>query len=329
MKKPFIPVVYSFCILLAFPIVGCEKEITVGLPSVDARVVVEGTIEQDQPPIVLLSSSQGYFEPTDLSSLENFYLGGATVVCSNGEVTDTLDEICTSTLPPELLDQVADILGFPSELLAEIDICAYTALTNLSLWGEAGKTYSLNISYEEHELSTQTKINDLVSLDSTWFEIAGNSDSLGFLHAMITDPDTIGNAYRWYAQRINTYPEWSENAGEIKDARPIAPIGSVTDDEFFNGLSFEFAYYRGTEANMLREDDLNEEAGFYKVGDTVAVRGCTIDYDAFLFITALETQTANQGSPFAVPGNLPSNVDGGLGAFIGYGVFNDTIICQP
>ena len=109
----------------------------------------------------------------------------------------------------------------------------------------------------------------------------------------------------------------------------IAPLGSVADDEFFNGLTFEFAYFRGTSLNSQKEDDLNEERGYYKIGDTVAVRGCVIDYDAFLYLYALESQVANSGSPFSVPNNIPSTVEGGLGAFIGYGVFNDTIYCQP
>ena len=73
--------------------------------------------------------------------------------------------------------------------------------------------------------------------------------------------------------------------------------------------------------------DLNDERSFFKVGDTVAIRGCTIDRAAFKFIRSLEAQVGNQGSPFAVPFNLESNLTGGLGAFIGYGAVYDTVVC--
>lgn len=329
MKKPSLTPFILCLAALALFAVSCEKEIDVDLPDVVSRTVVEGTIEPGLPPVVLLSRSQGYFDPTDLTTLEDLYITGATCEVSNGSTTVTLDEVCAADLPEELLEQVADILGFSPEVLSAVNICAYTSLFNTDIWGEEGKTYTLNIDVEGEQLSSTTKINQVVELDSTWFELSGNSDSLGFLHAIITDPDTTGNAYRWFAQRLNRYPDWSEHAGEVKDASMIAPLGSVALDEFFNGLNFEFAYFRGTTTGEPKTDDLNEEAGFYKVGDTVAVRGCVIDFAAYNFIYAFETQAANQGSPFAVPSNLPSNVEGGLGAFIGYGVFNDTIICAP
>jgi len=106
-------------------------------------------------------------------------------------------------------------------------------------------------------------------------------------------------------------------------------LGSVTDDVFFNGLTFEFGYYRGTIPNTTAFDDWNIERGFFKRGDTVAVRGCSIDRNAYKFLYSLETMVSNQGSPFSLPANLESNVrGGGLGAFIGYAAVYDTVFCQ-
>lgn len=308
--------------------VGCEKEITIDLPDVESKIVVQGSIEQGQPPIVLLSESQGYFDATDLTSLEDYYLKGATVTVGNGDAEIVLDEICTSDIPEELLPLVASITGFDPEVLAFLDICAYASFDE-SIWGEVGKIYDLSVEHEGRTVTSITKINELVHLDSTWFELSGTSDSLGFAWGILTDPDTLGNAYRWFAQRINQYPEWSANAGEQKDGGYIAPLGSSFDDEFFNGLSFEFAYYRGSVLNSDKEDDLNEEVFFFKVGDTIAVRGCVIDRGSFLFIDSYETQVSNQGSPFAVPTNVRTNIEGGLGGWIGYGASYDTIICVP
>lgn len=319
-------------LLLSFLLfIGCEKEITVDLPQVTSKIVVEGTIEQGQPPIVILTYSQGYFEPTNLTSLEGFFVREANVTLSNGTIEESLFELCSADLTEEQLEQVAAIIGFTPSELAAFNICVYTTF-NQSLWGEEGKTYELKISKDEHNLKAVTKINNLIALDSLWFGIPNEDpgDSLGFIYAILTDPDTSGNAYRWYAKRINQYPSWAPDnlAGEQKDANFIAPLGSVTDDAFFNGLQFEFGYFRGTGPNPSKFDDLNAERGFFKRGDTVAVKGCVIDLKAFRFIDSYENQVANQGSPFAVPYNLESNVEGGLGAFIGYGASYDTLVCQ-
>jgi hypothetical protein len=315
-------------VVLSVFVAACEKEITIDLPDAVSKIVVQGSIEQGQPPFVLLSESQGYFEPTDIGSLESLYLSGAEVsITRNGE-TVQLQEICSSDIPEELLPLVTELTGFSAELLSAINICAYTTFDE-SFYGEEGGVYDLHVSHNAREVHASTKINTIVDLDSAWFEVTGNADTLGFLYAALTDPDTLGNAYRWFAKRINKYPHWSELAGEQKDKSFIAPLGSAYDDEFFNGLSFDFAYYRGSLPNSQKPDDSNDERGYYKVGDTVAVKGCVIDRGAFVFITSFENQISNQGTPFATPANVKTNVDGGLGAWIGYGAIYDTIICVP
>ncbi|MEZ4799858.1 MAG: DUF4249 family protein [Flavobacteriales bacterium] len=320
-----------FSIALGFIFIGCEKEITVDLPATEPKIVVEGSIEQGQPPIILLTYSQGYFEPTDLSSLSSFFVHDAEVTLSNGTLTESLIEICTSDLTPEQLELVSGIIGFTPEELAQYQICVYTTL-NPDLWGEEGKVYDLTVVKDQHSLHSSTKINQIVALDSLWFKIPNEDpgDSLGFIFSILTDPDTSGNAYRWYAKRINHYPAWAPQglAGQQKDDNFIAPLGSVSDDAFFNGLQFEFGYIRGTGPNPSKFDDLNEERGFFKRGDTIVVKGCSIDLKAYQFILSYESQIANQGSPFSIPYNLQSNVEGGLGAFIGYAAYYDTLICQ-
>jgi len=318
--------------LVAMSVVSCQKEITVDLPLAPAKIVVEGSIEQGRPPVIMLTWSQGYFEPTDLTSLESYFVRDADVRVSNGIDTVQLPMVCASELSPEELEIAAELLGLDPQSLSQFDICLYTTLDQ-SVWGEIGKTYTLWVDQDDHHLKSVTKINELVYIDSLWFLIpnAEPIDSLGFIFGTLTDPDTTGNAYRWYARRINRYPSWVPEqylVGQVKDPTFIAPIGSVFDDQFFNGLSFEFGYYRGQQANSSKFDDRNEEAGFFKKGDTVVVKGCVIDRGVFKFIDSFENQVANQGSPFALPYNVESNVVGGLGVFAGYGTVYDTVICE-
>jgi len=316
--------------LVAVSFWSCEKEITVDLPTADPKIVVEGSIFNDQFPLLMLTWTQGYFDPTNISTLQNLFVHDAVVSLSVDGVEHELAELCSSDLTPEQLEIASQALGVPVSTLQNLDLCVYA---NLALTGVAGKVYTLNIDYQSHHITGRTRIPEIVELNDLYFGIVSSlpDDSLGFIYGNITDPDTLGNAYRWFAKRINHYPQWIEDEdlrGQQKDAGFIAPLGSVFDDEFFNGLTFEFAYYRGEEPNTTKFDDNNEEGGFFKRGDTVVVRGCTIDRNSFKFIDSFESQIASQGSPFSVPFNLESNLTGGLGGFIGYGAVYDTVICN-
>lgn len=333
MHKKLILFSTLFSSLIALLFISCEKEITVDLPVVEPKIVVEGFIFNDQPPIVMLTWSQGYFKPINATTLANMYVHDATVSINDGFQTYPLIERCTNELSEAELELASQALGIPVSQLIALNLCVYVPENIFDLVGIPGRVYTLNVDYQEHQVSASTKVCEVVALDSVWFKIVSTipDDSLGFIFGTLTDPDTLGNAYRWYAKRINHYPAWAEDEeliGTQKDFNYIAPIGSALDDAFYNGLSFEFGYYRGSEPNSNKFDDLNNERGFFKKGDTIAIRGCSIDKKAYDFIASLEDQAANQGSPFSIPFNLKSNVTGGLGAFIGYAATYDTVICQ-
>jgi len=331
--KPFLILI---AIYLLATLCSCEKEITVDLPEVERKIVVEGSILPGEIPLVILTWTQGYFEPTDATSLQNIFVHDANVTITENGRVHRLDEICSSDLTPDQLAFASTFLGLSVESLQSLNLCVYTKFSlpgsQDALVGAVNTTYKLEVHKDNYHITGETKIPSLVELDTVYFDIINPDfqDSLGILFGNLTDPDTSGNAYRWFAKRINRYPMNvpDENLrGQQKDLTFIAPFGSVYDDSFFNGLSFEFAYPRGIESNSSKFDDLNDERAFFKVGDTVAIRGCTIDRASFKFIRSLEAQVGNQGSPFAVPFNLESNLTGGLGAFIGYGAVYDTIVC--
>ena len=98
------------------------------------------------------------------------------------------------------------------------------------------------------------------------------------------------------------------------------------DDDFFNGLTFEFAY-----ENPMSFDDPNlpdEFKAFYKKQDTVVIKLSKMDRDAFSFMEKKYVQMYSAGNPFATPTNIPTNIKGGaLGAWAGYSPWYDTLIC--
>ena len=314
-------------------LVGCEKDITVDLPQAETKIVVQGSIEPGQSPIVILSYSAGYFDPADLNALANSYVRDAQVKMVHGTDTIALEMFCTVDMTLEQLLLTSQTLGLPPEAVLGLGVCVYTSLSPQAI-GVAGETYTLIVDKDEHHLQASTKVNFPIPLDSLWFASpSGNPlDSLGFIYGKMTDPDSLGNAYRWSAKRISHYPQWITRdtylRGQQKDLTFISPMPSVYDDEFFNGLTFEFAYYRGAIPFSDKFDDRREERGFFKRGDTVIVRGSSIDMNVFKFYKSYEDQLANQGSPFASPSNVKSNVEGGLGVWAGYGAYYDTLVCQ-
>ncbi|MEO8146241.1 MAG: DUF4249 domain-containing protein [Bacteroidia bacterium] len=278
-------IVISSLLLLS----ACEKNITVDLPASKSEVVVEGYVETGTPPYVYLSYSTDYFAAIDSASLINYTIKGATVTISDGIITDTLLEISPS-------------YGY--------------FYVSTKLTGTVGRTYTLTVKTTNGEIVTaQTTLHQPVPLDSLWFKTQPNNDTLGFTWARMTDPDTSGNNYRWFAKRLH------------KDSLFIAPFGSSFEDKFINGTTFDFAFNRGELPNSS-SDPNDITTGFYSVGDTVVVKFCTMDNNSYTFWRDAETQSTNNGNPFGSISPITSGVKGGLGIFCAYGASYDTVICK-
>ncbi len=303
----------SFFIVLILN--GCSKPIEFDLPPVQQTLVVEATVESGMPPRVIITNSQGYFDPFDSTSLKNLFVSDAEVFLSDG--TESF----------ELIPFSIDSNGVQFTIYISIDPNAI---------GQYGKSYSLNIYHEGDTINASTKIPHPLYLDSLWFDSYSGDygDTLGFIGALISDPDTVGNCYRWFAKRINSYTYNYESPfdnikGQPKDSRFLAPIGSSSDDKLFNGLTYEFFFPRGEDGLSSAPDDNDLEQGFYKIGDTIVVKSTTTTYPVYLYVRAMENAAVSNGSIFSSPGNLPYNVEGdGIGVFIGYGATYDTLICE-
>lgn len=288
MKPSLKEILLLSCITIM--VVSCEKDITVDLPEPEERIVVEGYISPGSPPLVFISKTAPFFAPLDSLSLLQYTVRDAQVIISDGTTTDTLIAPFSST-------------GY--------------LYTSLNMIGEVGKSYALKIRLADgRELSSETTIPSPVPLDSVWFRRIPENDSLGWAWARISDPPASGNCYRWFAKRLG------------KDNDYLAPAGSVSDDRFYNGLSFDFAATRGKVPNSIADDDNNEEEGLFKAGDTIAVRFTSITEASFKFWRSAESQVNSVGNPFGSPAPLKGNIEGGIGIWEGYSFVLDTIYAQ-
>jgi hypothetical protein len=203
--------------------------------------------------------------------------------------------------------------GFITDTIKEFDPSLGYIYFGTKLLGQVGKTYYLTVKVNGKTYTADTYITPPVKLDSIYFK--GEQDSLGFIWAHLTDPVGLGQNYRWFAKRKN------------KDLYFAAPMNSVFDDKFIDGKSFDFAYDRGAQPNDIQGNNNDPERGYFKRGDTVIVKFCTIGRKEYEFWSTYYLNKSSNGNPFSAPTNIKSTIGGddALGVFCGYSPTFDTL----
>lgn len=307
--------------LIMLLLYACTKEVEIDIPGHIDKVVIDGRIETNMPPIILISHSQEIYAPTDLNAFMSSFVSGAIVTVSDGITTVQLQEICTDNLPPGSEEYVAQMLGMDPTDLANVHICGYTSF-DPDIFGIVGKTYSLKVEVEGQTFTSETTIMPPTTLDDLYWKPDGDLTTHGYAWATLTDIAGQYDAYMWEVKRINT-----DEFGETLDANYIKPFSPIFDDEFFDGLTFDFPY---DNPQGYEDGVLDEHAGLYAVGDTIVVRFSKMDYDVYQYMEKKYLQLGTNGNPFATPTNIPTNIIGGaLGVWAGYSPTYDTLICQP
>ncbi len=289
---------YIILLFIASLFFACEKDVTVVVPEAEEGIVVEGKIEVDTPAIVFLSNTIPFFGEINTTEIIQNSITGALVIVEDGFSVDTLTQI------PGIGVYIGD-----------------------NIRGVAGRTYKLSVYAGDKSVTSVTTIPYPVIPDSLWWKPEGTRDSLGFIWMHFRDPDTIGNYYKWFAQRINSYT-YGDDAGEMKDSTFIAAPNSTFGDRFFNAKEFDFNFPRGSFSFSDKEDDQNDEKYFFKRGDTIVIKLTSIDFQTSEFWRTEEQQVQNNGNPFGSPAPVTSNIVGGLGVWGGYSAAYDTIIAQ-
>ena len=116
--------------------------------------------------------------------------------------------------------------------------------------GDTGKIYTVTAEYGGKTAWAFTTIPPKVKLDTAFFKLEANSDSLGTIYVEFTDPPEIKNYYRILTKRIG------------KDRRYLSSMIMGIDDIFFSGKKFGFSMSRGPESFLSSGG--NE---YFKLGD--------------------------------------------------------------
>jgi hypothetical protein len=275
---------------------SCEKGITFDLHDAQPKLVVEGAIENNQPPIVFLSKSLDFFSKIDPTILENSFVHNAEVYVSNGVLTHKLKEY---TVP----------LGAGySFYYYSIDSSNLATAFN----GQLNTQYSLLVKWDSKEYNAVTTIPNITRhIDSLFWQPAGGSNSPNKVKVMarVTDPPGYGDYIRYFTKR---------------NSEPFYPgLVSVFDDQIIDGTTYEVQVERGVDRNQ----DIPDDFSFFEKGDTVTFKLCNIDKATFDFWRTMEFSYSNLGNPFSSPTKVLSNIsNGALGYFGGYAAQFRTII---
>lgn len=280
----------SWCFSLASVfLVSCEKAVDLKIDNVTPKLVVEATIENDQPPQVILTQSFQYFASINLADLSNSFVRGAVVEISNGQLTHRLKEY--------------RIEPFPGISLYYYGIDS--AQLSTAFLGRLNTSYSLSIRVGGALYTAQTRIPNITRrIDSLYWKPAPallNDTTKVALMFRGTDTPGLGDYIRYFTKQ---------------NRDPFYPgLNSVFDDQFIDGSSFDVQIERG----VPRNGSLDEGYSFFDRGDTVVFKLCNIDKGCFDFWRTMEFSYASVGNPFSSPTRVLSNIQGNaLGYFGGY-----------
>ena len=288
---------YLFLFLIpAMFLFSCEKGVTFELTELAPKLVVEATIENGQPPIIILSKSLNYFSSISPDILAKSFVRNADVFISNGSSTHKLKEYA---------QQLGNGYTFFYHSIDSSNLA--TAFT-----GKLNIQYSLKIVWEGKEYTSTTRIPLITKrIDSLFWRQAPGSSPANKVVLMVraTDPPGYGDYIRYFTKR---------------NKEPFYPaVNSVFDDQIIDGTSYEVEIERGVNRSL----ELNEDHHLFEKGDTVVFKLCNIERPVFEFWRTMEFSYSSIGNPFSSPTKVLGNIsNGALGYFGGYAAQYRSII---
>ena len=226
---------------------------------------------------------------------------GKSLVIQGSITTDTTSHLVTLSLTGDFFDKPVQEMvsgamvtitdGDTMHLLSELETGRY--YTAPDVYGEVGKTYTLDITLSDGRHFTATEmLRSCAEFDSIRQSLNYNTQLFGYGYDVLfygQEPEPLGNSYMYLVYINNEL--YSDTLSEIVFA----------NDEFVNGNYVgEYPVYR------IREADIR--------GDTslVSLEMHSISEDYYDFMSAMMLETVWKGSPWdGPPANVNGNISGG------------------
>src|SRR5258706_7386472 len=286
--------IFFTCVFIG--LCACEKNINFKLHETESTLVVDASIENDKPPVVILSNSFDYYSTLSPRLLDSSFVHNAEVSVSDGTKTILLKEYSI------------DSAGLIRLYYYSVD----TTRGSIPFIGKLNTKYDLKVNSQGKEYFSTTTIPILTKKPDSLRSMPApfNRDTNNVIVMVkATDPPGLVNYVRYYTKR---------NSG------PLLPgQSSVYDDQVVDGRSYEIRVEPGIDRNNKVSYDNN----YFRRGDTVILKLCNIDRATYQFWITMEFAYQSIGNPFASPNKVLGNIsNGALGAFCGYAAFYKTII---
>jgi hypothetical protein len=300
-------------LIVGIVVSSCEKDISINLPTQPESYVIEGWINSDETPIILISKTYPAYGSINLFTLiDSLYIKGAEVFVSSLGQTLQLAEKPLSDLPLNQQYQVAELFQIPKEFVAVLgNMPVYTDTTGTVI-GQFNTTYDLEVFVNGKVLTASTLIPQLYPIDSLSFIINEDIDTLATVYLHITVPDQTDRFVRYANSRNGGHFIFPRRTGFVFDNGVFSGAGSLK-------LPIERGYTRD-------EDPDVKEFGLFAIGDTVTLRWQNISRATYDFWYTLSNDGGD--TPFSSPVDIKTNVNGGFGIWAGYATSYHTIIVQ-
>ncbi|UAY50719.1 DUF4249 family protein [Ferruginibacter albus] len=284
-----------FVAIAAFILSSCEKDINLNLNNVNGVLVVDASIENDKPPVVVLTKSFSFFSSITPQLLDSAFVHNAVVTISNGVDTQQLKE-------------------YSVPIVNNYNYFYYTIDSNNvnAFKGQLNTAYSLTVTTEGQTYTSSTTIPAFGEiLDSMWWKkMPYNDDTTAILlSGKFTDPKGLGDYCRYFTK--------TNNGGFLPG------YNSVFNDQVIDGTTYSFQIDPGVDRN----NPIPLDSNYFKRGDTITVKLADIDKSTYTFWNTWEFAYRSIGNPFAQPNKVIGNIsNGALGAFYGYAADYKTLI---
>ena len=310
-------------LLFSFYIMSCEKEIKLNVAPPANALVVEGHIENDLPPYVLLTKNSAFFGNININDISSYFVNGAMITVKTDDDSAQLLEYNSAfiqSLPDSVAIAIAAQFGLQIESASDFPAISIYSVGpgDADFVGKIGKRYDLRVELNGKVITATTTIPQPVFFDSLWLlphPDAALADSFFQVYGKLQDPLTQGNYYRYFTK-------------VDKDPFLISST-SVFDDAFINGKRFQIFIPKGHQIGFSGTGDFNRD-GYWDIRDSVCtIKLCMIDKPHYDFWRTLEANRQTQGNPFSSVVYVKSNVNGALGVWGGYGSITGSFVRVP
>jgi len=260
----------------------------------EMKIVVEGWIDEGDVARVILSRSVPISELVDSSNFLEYAILSAMVVVSDGTIYDTLWlRTASQHLPPRMY-------------------------VGNRIIGQAGGTYTLIIHYfcvrrsEEITLTAETTIPESVPIQNVRYVRQNPTDTTGNLVVEFIHPEGQQKYYQ-IATMVRHFDE----------VFVPSMYGNLTSRNFTSP---------DVEVTIMRGVSIFPRASFalyFNDGDEILVRLRTMPRKSFDFWNAWQNEIINARNViFPANRSLPSNINGGVGIWSGYGQSTFRIVAE-